>query len=104
MKYNMKSIKLFKYINENNFNVFLNEYGYTLNDVKGFSFIDKQQRRCNVLKTYAIHFNDGEYEYFKVAIFESFNEYRQSSLGFNGNKLLNWWENANIRKYRLNID
>ena len=84
----MKSIKLFKYANENNFNIFLNEYGYTLNDVKGFSVIDKKQYRCNILKTYAVHFNDGEYEYFKVAVFESFNEYRQSALGFNGNKLL----------------
>ena len=84
----MKSIKLFKYINENNFNIFLNEYGYTLDDVKGFSVIDKKQYRNNILKIYAIHFNDGEFEYFKVVVFESFNEYRQSSLGFNGNKLL----------------
>ena len=85
----MKNIKCFKYINENNFNVFLNEYGYKLEDIKGFSFVGKKQYRCNILKIYFIHFNDGEKEYFKVAIFESFNEYRQSSLGFNGNKLLN---------------
>ena len=96
----MKNIKCFKYVNENNFNVFLNEYGYTLNDVIGFKFIDKKQYRCNVLTTYAIYFKDDEYEYFKVAVFESFNEYRQSALGFNGNKLLEWWENANIRMYK----
>ena len=96
----MKNIKCFKYVNENNFNVFLNEYGYTLNDVIGFKFIDKKQYRCNVLTTYAIYFKDDEYEYFKVAVFESFNEYRQSALDFNGNKLLEWWENANIRMYK----
>ena len=96
----MKSIKSFKYINENNFNVFLNNYGYKLDDVKGFSLAEKRQCRGNILKIYNIRFNDGEYEYFKVAVFESFNEYKQSSLGFNGNKLLDWWENANIRMYK----
>ena len=67
----MKNIKCFKYINENNFNIFLNEYGYKLGDVKGFSVADKKQCRNNVLKTYAVHFNDGEYEYFKIAIFRN---------------------------------
>ena len=96
----MKNIKCFKYINENNFNIFLSGYGYKLDDVKGFSVIDKKQYRCNVLTTYAIYFKDDEYEYFTVAVFESFNEYHQSRLGFNGNKLLEWWENANIRMYK----
>ena len=96
----MKSIKCFKYINENNFNIFLNEYGYTLDDVVGFSLYDKQQYRNNILKTYVIYFSDHDHAFFKVAIFESFNEYRQSALGFNGNKLLEWWENANIRMYK----
>ena len=96
----MKSIKSFKYINENNFNIFLNEYGYTLDDVVGFSLSERKQYRGNVLKIYNIHFNDGEYEYFKVVCFESSNEYHQSRLGFNGDRLLNWWENANIRMYK----
>ena len=85
----MKSIKCFKYINENNFNIFLDGYGYTIDDIKGFSLAQKRQYRGNILKIYNIRFNDGEYEYFNVVIFESFNEYRQSSLGFNGEKLLN---------------
>ena len=96
----MKNIKYFKYINENNFNVFLNEYGYTLNDVVGFSVFERKQYRGNVLKTYVIYFNDHDHAFFKVVCFEDFNEYRQSSLGFNGNKLLEWWENANIRMYK----
>ena len=96
----MKKIKYFKYVNENNFNVFLYEYGYKLDDVIGFSFVSKKQYRCNVLTTYSVYFKDGEHEYFKVAVFESFNEYRQSALGFNGNKLLDWYENADIRMYK----
>ena len=103
-EYNMKNIKYFKYMNTKYFNVFLKEYGYKLDDVKGFSFIGKKQYRGNVLKIYFIHFNDGEKEYFKVAYFKSFNECKQSSLGFNGNKLLSWYNDANIRKYRLNLD
>ena len=93
----MKSIKLFKYINKEKFNIFLNAYGYTLDDVKGFSLAEKRQYRGNVLKIYHINFKDGEYEYFKVVCFRSFNEYYQSKLGFNGNKLLVWYEDANIR-------
>ena len=86
----MKSIKCFKYVNKKCFNYFLESYGYTLKDIKGFSVSSKQQYHNNILKIYAIHFNDGEYEYFKVVYFRNFNEYKQSSLGFNGNKLLDW--------------
>ena len=96
----MKNIKYFKYVNENNFNVFLDSYGYKIDDVKGFSVAEKKQYRCNVLTIYNIYFKDGEYECFKVAVFKSYNEYRQSGLGFNGNKLLDWWENADIRMYK----
>ena len=39
----MKSIKYFKYINTKHFNVFLSAYGYKLEDVKGFKFIEKKQ-------------------------------------------------------------
>ena len=84
----MKSIKYFKYLDTKQFNAFLNAYGYKLDDVKGFSFDGKKQYHCNVLKIYCIHFIDGEREYFKVVYFKSFNEYRQSCLGFNGGKLL----------------
>ena len=97
----MKNIKYFKFVNTKHFNVFLKEYGYTLKDIKGFSFDSKKQYHNNILKVYSIHFNDGEYEYFKVVIFKSFNEYHQSRLGFNGNKLLDWYESANVKAYKV---
>ena len=84
----MKNIKYFKYKNIYCFESFLKDYGYGIDDVKGFNVSDITRYHCNALKTYAIYFNDGEYEYFKVADFKSFNEYHQSRLGFNGNKLL----------------
>ena len=96
----MKSIKSFKYVNKKCFTYFLNSYDYNLEDVVGFSFDEQKQYQGNILKWYKIHFKDGEYEYFKVVIFKNFNEYRQSSLGFNGDKLLDWWENANVKAYK----
>ena len=84
----MKSIKYFKYKNKEKFEKFLSAYGYRLEDVKGFAFVEKQQYRGNILKVYSIHFKDGEYEYFKVVYFRSFNDYYQSRLGFNGERLL----------------
>ena len=84
----MKDIKYFEYKNKNKFLDFLVAYGYKLENVKGFSFIGQKQYRGNVLKLYFIYFDDGEKEYFKVVYFRSFNEYYQSKLGFNGNKLL----------------
>ena len=84
----MKNIKLFKYRNTCNFMGFVTAYGYKLEDVIGFSVIGKKQYRGNVLKVYSIWFKDCEEEYFKVVNFKSFNEYHQSRLGFNGDKLL----------------
>ena len=83
----MKSIKLFKYKDMHAFEEFLSAYGYKLDDVKGFKFIGQKQYRGNVLKLYFICLNDGEEVYFKAVDFASFNEYRQSRLGFNGVKL-----------------
>ena len=97
----MKNIKYFIYKDTNAFERFLNAYGYRLENVKGFSFAGKKQCCGNILKIYNIRFNDGEYEYFKVVYFSSFNEYHQCRLGFNGEKLLDWWEDANIRKYKV---
>ena len=96
----MKSIKYFKYVSTKQFNAFLVAYGYKLDDVKGFSFDGKKQYRGNILKEYCIHFKDGEYEYFKVVYFKSFNEYHQVRLGFRGGKLFNWWEDADVRRYK----
>ena len=94
------NIKFFKYFNKKQFSVFLKEYGYSLDDVKGFSFVGTERYRGNILKTYFIHFNDGEYEYFKIVLFKNLNEYEQSGLGFRGDKLLSWFESANIRFYK----
>ena len=96
----MKSIKYFKYVSTKQFNAFLVAYSYKLDDVKGFSFDEQKQYCGNILKWYKIHFKNGEYEYFKVVIFKSFNEYHQVRLGFRGNKLFNWWEDADVRRYK----
>ncbi len=96
----MKNIKNFKYINTNSFNAFLKDGGYKLDDVDGFSYIGKEQYHGNVLKVYSIYFNDDEYEYFNVVLFKSYNEYKQSALGFKGERLLNWYQDANIREYK----
>ena len=97
----MKSIKYFKYVNTYNFNKFLKEYGYKEKDIKGFVFINKNQYKGNILKTYVIYLKDDECVYFKVAYFKNLNECHQSSLGFNGSKLLDWYQYANVRCYRV---
>ena len=96
----MKNIKYFKYKDTSEFIAFLASYDYKLEDVKGFSLAERRQCRGNILKIYNVHFKDGEYEYFKVISFESFNEYKQTLLGFSCNKLLNWFEDADIREYK----
>ena len=96
----MISIKYFKYINTKQFNVFLSEYGYSMDDVVGFSFNNKEHYNGNILKEYTIYFSDHDHAFFKVVYFKSFNECNQSRLGFNGSKLLEWYEDANIRKYK----
>ena len=97
----MKNIKYFQYKNTYEFKKFLDAYEYRLWDVVGFSYAGKEQYRGNILKEYCIHFKDGEYEYFKIVYFKSFNERNQSRLGFNGDKLLSWYEDANVRKYKV---
>ena len=97
----MKNIKYFQYKNTYEFKKFLDAYEYRLWDVVGFSYAGKEQYRGNILKEYCIHFKDGEYEYFKIVYFKSFNERNQSRLGFNGDKLLEWYEDANVRKYKV---
>ena len=98
----MKSIKLFKYWYSYDFEIFLKDYGYTIEDVKGFSVSSIKRYHGNILKEYFVHFNDGEKEYFKVVYFKSFNECNSARLGFKGDKLLRWYEDANVRKYKLN--
>ena len=96
----MKNIKLFKYKDTSEFIAFVDSYDYKLDDVVGFSFDEQKQLCGNVLKWYKIYFNDGEYEYFKVVIFESFHEYKQALLGFSCNKLISWFEDSDLREYK----
>ena len=96
----MKNIKYFKYKNTFAFEKFLCEYGYWVENIAGFKYGWKEQYHGNILKVYYVYFNDGEYELFRVLYFKSFNEYRQARLGFNINKLLMWYDDANIVKYK----
>ena len=98
----MKSIKYFKYRDTSNFIGFVGSYDYKLEDVVGFSFDEQKQLCGNVLKWYKVYFKDGEYEYFKVVIFKSRNEYHQVKLGFRGGKLLSWFEDAELREIKAN--
>lgn len=95
----MKDIKYFKYFNDNTFNTFLKEYGYKINDVAGYKLGWKNRCRGNILNIYIVFFKDDECEYFKEVTFKSFNEYHQSGLGFKGNKLLEWYDDANVKTY-----
>ena len=97
----MKNIKYFKYKNTCNFEDFLSAYEYKLEDVKGFKFIGKKQYQGNILKVYFICLNDGEEVYFTVAYFKDFNEYNSVRLGFKGDKLLEWYDDAVVRAYKL---
>ena len=99
----MKSIKSFKYKDSSKFEEFVAAYGYKLEDVKGFSLVEKKQYLGNVLTEYFIHFQDGEYECFREVIFKDFNEYHQARLGFKGSKLEEWFQDANIREYKKNM-
>ena len=98
----MKNIKSFKYWYSYELERCLKDYGYTLDDVKGFSVSGIKRYHGNILKTYIIYVYDGESVYFSVAYFKSFNEYNQSWLGFNGNKLLSWYNVSIIKLYKLN--
>ena len=84
----MNNIKRFKYANTYELEKCLKDYGYTLDDVKGFNVSSIKRYHGNILKTYIIYVYDGESVYFSVVYFKSFNEYNQTWLGFNGNKLL----------------
>ena len=97
----MKKIKYFKYKNTYEFEKFLREYGYRLEDVEGFSVVGKKHYHGNILKVYSVWFNDCSEEYFKEVSFKSLNESQQSRLGFNGDRLLRWYEDANVRWYKV---
>ena len=96
----MKYIKYFKYINKNAFKHFLTAYGYKLENAVGFSYVGQKQYNGNILKIYFIHFDDGEKEYFKVAVFKDFNEYNKARFCFSCEKMLGWYSSSWIIKYK----
>ena len=98
----MKNIKCFKYINTYSFERFLSAYSYTISDVNGYSIGWKEQYNGNVLRVYIIYFNDGKYKRFSVLYLKDFNEHEQIRLGFKINKLLMWYDIANVVKYKYN--
>ena len=97
----MKNIKYFKYKNTYEYSVFLKEYGYKLDDVKGFSVSVIHRFNGNVYKSYIIYFKDDNLACFKVVYFKSLNELHKSNLGLNGNTLLEWYQDANIVWYKV---
>ena len=97
----MKSIKYFKYWYSYEFEKFLKDYGYTTDDVKGFGLSSIKRYNGNILKTYIVYVLDGESVYFSIVYFKSFDEYNKAWLGFNGNKLLDWYQKAIIKHYKL---
>ena len=96
----MRNIKYFKYRNTYKFEHFLSNNRYWEEDVKGFKFGWKEQYHGNILKVYTIYFNDGEYKLFRVVYFKSFKEYNQSRLALINNKLLMWYDSANVIEYK----
>ena len=96
----MKNIKLFKYKDTKKFEELLSSCEYKLEDVVGFEVSERKQLQGNIFKEYCIHFSDDECAYFKVVIFKSFNDYQQAHLGFKGNKLFEWFKDADLREYK----
>lgn len=98
----MKNIKLFKFWYTHDFEKCLKDYGYTLDDVKGFNVSSIKRYNGNIFKTYKVYVYEGESVYFSVAFFKSFNEHNQARLGYKGQKLLEWYQKAIIKFYKLN--
>ena len=97
----MKNIKYFIYKKTYDFEKFLKENGYKLEDVSGWCLYEKAHYHGNIIKIYDFHFNDGKMKAFSVVYFKSLNEYDKSALGLNGNKLLWWCQGANIVEYKV---
>ena len=98
----MKSIKYFKYWYSYEFEKTLKDYGYSLEDVKGFSVSSIKRYHGNIWKVYEVYVYDGESVYFSVVYFKSFDEYNKTWLGFNGERLLKWYQKSVIKLYKLN--
>ena len=97
----MKNIKYFEYKNTFAFEKFLCNNHYWVYNITGFKYGWKEQYRGNILKAYFIYFNDNEYKIFRVVYFKDLNECDKARLGLINNKLLMWYDDANIRKYKV---
>ena len=97
----MKNIKSFKYKNTFEFDKFLRSNHCWIENIKGFKYGWKEQYHGNILKAYMIYFNDNEYKLFRVVYFKSLDECDKTRLGFIKNKLLMWYDDANIIKYKV---
>ena len=97
----MKNIKYFQYKDTYEFEKFLREYRYCVENITGFKYGWKEQYRGNFLKVYLIHFNDGNYKLFRVVYFKDFDECNKSRLGIIKNKLLMWYDSSNVRWYKV---
>ena len=97
----MRNIKYFQYKNMREFERFLNKCKCGMWKVTGFKFSREEHYNGNILKVYSIYFKDGSYKYFKVAFFKSIFECDKARLGVINNKLLMWYDDANVRKYKV---
>ena len=97
----MKNIKYFQYKNTFAFEKFLCNNHYWVHNITGFKYGWKEQYRGNILKAYFIYFNDNEYKIFRVVYFKDLNECDKARLGLINNKLLMWYDDANVRKYKV---
>lgn len=96
----MKNIKNFKYWYSLEFEKLLKDYGYTIDDVKGYSFSSITCYDGNILRTYRVYFYDGDHIYFSVAYFKSFDEYNKAWQGCDS-ILLAWYKISMIKLYKL---
>ena len=97
----MKNVKYFKYKDTYNFNLFLKEHNYVIDDVKGFHLSVKRQCRSVMLKVYSFHFKNGGFGCFSVVTFKDYNHLLKTSLGLNGSNTLYWYQKADIKEYQI---
>ena len=97
----MKDIKHFMYKNTYEFERFLSATSKRLDDVSGYSVGWKEHYNGNVLRVYIIYLNNSEYKLFRIVYFKNIFECNNARLGVINNKLLMWYDSANIRKYKV---
>ena len=91
----MKKIKYFKYNGTNEYWRFIG-----MKNAVGFRVVSVEHYQGNILKVYSILFKGGSEKPFKVVDFKSIFECGHSRLGLKGDKLLEWYNSAQIRRYK----